>query len=144
MSLEELEAKDAIHEVIDTFSNWECDVASQGALFTPDAHVEVYMNGERAMDIHGVEELTEQFSAFTVGVKASHHMNGQQVITFDGDTATDVHYCRAALVTEEDGVDYISDNYIRYIDTLVKRDGAWRISHREQHFVMSEKRALQA
>ena len=41
--------------------------------------------------------------------------------------ATDVHYCRAALVTEEDGKSYVSDNYIRYTDTLVKVNGQWRI-----------------
>ncbi|MBE6477397.1 MAG: nuclear transport factor 2 family protein [Propionibacteriaceae bacterium] len=138
MSVEELEAKDAIREVIDTFSNLECDVAAQGALFTADTHVEVFMDGERTMDIHGRDELTEQFSAFTAGVKASHHMNGQQVVTLNPDgTATDVHYCRAVLVSAGENGDVLADNYIRYTDTLVSQGGAWLIAHREQHFVLS-------
>lgn len=99
------------------------------------------MGGQRAMDIHGVEELTRQFSAFTTNVKASHHLNGQQVITLNGDgTATDVHYCRAALISAGEDGDVVSDNYIRYTDTLVERDGQWLIAHREQHFLMTETR----
>ena len=141
MSLEILEAKDAIREVIDRFSNLECDVLAQKKLFTEDVHIMVHMGGKLAMDIHGAEEMVKQFSAFTAGVKASQHMNGQQVIEVDGDTATDVHYCRAALLITENGKDYYNDNYIRYADTLVRQDGSWRIKVRDQYFLMSEKRA---
>ena len=142
MSLEILEAKDAIREVIDGFSNLECDVVAQGKYFTQDVHVMVHMNGQIAMDIHGLDELTRQFSAFTVGVKASHHMNGQQVITVYGDTAVDEHYCVATLVSPKEGKDMISINYIRYRDTLVKQDGKWLIKERDQYFLITEKRAL--
>ena len=126
MSLEILEAKEAIREVIDRFSNLECDVHAQMPFFTEDTHVMVYMGGNLAMDIHGREELEKTFSGFTSGIKSSHHMNGQQVITVTGDTAVDEHYCRAALVTEEDGRDIVSDNYIRYRDTLVRQGGESR------------------
>ena len=142
MSLEMLEAKEAIREVIDGFSNLECDVHSQMKYFTEDTHVMVYMGGNLAMDIHGREELEKQFSGFTKGIKASHHMNGQQVITVEGDKATDVHYCRAALVMEENGQDVVSDNYIRYTDTLVRENGEWKIAKREQHFVIAKKQPL--
>ncbi|WP_218121342.1 nuclear transport factor 2 family protein [Actinomyces ruminicola] len=74
------------------------------------------------------------------GVNSSFHINGQQVITIDGDTATDVHYGQALLVQEQDGKDVLQSHSIRYIDTLVLRDGDWRISSREQHFVVSETR----
>ena len=60
----------------------------------------VYMGDKLTMDIHGRDTLEKQFSAFTGGIKASHHQNGQQVITVEGDTAIDVHYCRAAVVGE--------------------------------------------
>ena len=60
----------------------------------------VYMGDKLTMDIHGRDTLEKQFSAFTGGIKASHHQNGQQVITVEGDTATDVHYCRGAVVGE--------------------------------------------
>ena len=77
MSLEILEEKEAIREVIDRFSNLECDVPAQQALFTKDAHIMVHMGGILAMDIHGSEEMRNQFEGFTKTVKASHHMNGQ-------------------------------------------------------------------
>ena len=56
MSLEILEAKEAIREVIDGFANLECDVHAQAPLFTDDVHVMVYMGGKRTMDIHGAAE----------------------------------------------------------------------------------------
>ena len=142
MSIEMLEAKEAIREVIDQFSNLECDVEAQAKFFTEDTHIMVHMNGTLAMDIHGVGEMVKQFSAFTSSVRASHHMNGQQVITVNGDTAQDVHYCRAALLVEQDGQEMISDNYIRYIDQLVCQNGAWRIAERDQYFVMTESRPV--
>ena len=75
-------------------------------------------------------------------VKTAYHFNGQQVITIDGDTATDVHYGKAILIQEQDGKDVLVDNSIRYTDTLVNRGGRWLISRREQHFVLSETQAL--
>ena len=69
-------------------------------------------------------------------------MNGQQVITVNGDKAQDVHYCRAALLVEQDGQEIISDNYIRYVDQLVFKNGAWRIVERDQYFVMTESRPV--
>ncbi|MDY6084037.1 MAG: hypothetical protein SPI25_02130 [Dialister sp.] len=55
------------------------------------------------MNIHGRGEMEKQFSAFTASVEASHHMNGQQVITIadSGRSAIDVHYCRANFIVEE-------------------------------------------
>lgn len=144
MSLEILEEKEAIREVIDRFSNLECDVPAQQALFTKDAHIMVHMGGILAMDIHGSEEMRNQFEGFTKTVKASHHMNGQQVIEIEGSTATDTHYRRAALITEENGKTYITDNYIRYVDTLVKEEGTWKISIRDQYFVIVEKREMKS
>ena len=142
MNNEVLVAKEAIREVIDQFSNLECDVEAQAKFFTKDTHIMVHMNGTLAMDIHGVDEMVKQFSAFTSSVRASHHMNGQQVITVNGDTAQDVHYCRAALLVEQDGQEMISDNYIRYIDQLVCQNGVWRIAVRDQYFVMTESRPV--
>lgn len=144
MSLEILEAKEAIREVIDRFSNLECDVHAQKNLFTDDVHIMVHMGGKLAMDIHGSDEMEKQFSAFTASVKASHHMNGQQVIEINGDTATDTHYCRATMiVADKEGKESISEAYIRYVDTLVKKGDKWLISVRDQYFLISESRKIE-
>ena len=144
MTLEEMQARMEIQDLVGTFSNLEVDVPAQMALFTKDTHVQVYMGEKLAFDIHGVEELEKVFSQFTATVKLSHHMNGQHVIKVDGDNATGILYCRAALVTEEDGKEFISDNFIWYEDTYKKVDGKWLIAARISHFIISDKHVLGA
>ena len=144
MTLEEMQAKMEIQELVGKFSNLEVDVPPQMALFTKDTHVKVFMGDTLAFDIHGVEELEKIFSQFTAAVKRSHHMNGQHVIKVDGDTATGILYCRAALVTEEDGKEFISDNFIWYEDTYKKIDDKWLIAARTSHFIISDKHILGA
>lgn len=137
------EHKEAIREVIDLFATLETDVAEQAKLFTPDTHVEVYAaDGSLMMEFDGRDRLIELFGGAMVTVKTAYHINGQQVITIDGDTATDTHYGKALLVRQEDGKDVVVDHSIRYTDTLVLVDGRWLISRREQHFVLSETRPL--
>lgn len=143
MSLKELEDKQAISEVIDTFANLELDVPAQSALFTDDCEVELWMGGTKAMSLSGKENFVQAFSAGIAGAKTSAHLNAQQVIVLDGDTATDTHYCRAAIVNERDGQDLVTENSIRYVDTLVRQaDGRWLISRREQHILVSETRPI--
>ena len=144
MTMEELQAKSEISELVGKFSNLEVNVPAQMALFTKDTHVQVYMGETKAFDIHGVEELEKVFSQFTVAVKRSHHMNGQHVIKVNGDTATGILYCRAALVTEEDGKEVITDHCIFYEDVYEKQDGKWLIKARTSHFVISDKHILGA
>lgn len=144
MTVEEMQARIEIQDLVGDFSNLEVDVPPQMKLFTKDTHVKVYMGEKLAFDIHGVEELEKVFSQFTAAVKRSHHMNGQHVIKIDGDTATGILYCRAALVTEEDGKEFISDNFIYYEDVYKKVEGKWLIAARTSHFNISDKHILGA
>lgn len=144
MTLEEMQAKIEIQELVGKFSNLEVNVTPQMDLFTQDTHVQVYLGDTKAFDIHGTAELEKVFSQFTAAVKRSHHMNGQHVINVDGDEATGILYCRAALVTEEDGKEFISDNLIYYEDTYAKQNGKWLIKERISHFVITDKHALEA
>ncbi len=144
MTLEEMQAKMEIQELVGKFSNLEINVPAQMALFTKDTRVKVFMGETLAFDIHGVEELEKIFSQFTAAVRRSHHMNGQHVIKVDGDKAEGVLYCRAALVTEENGKEFISDNFIWYEDKYAKVDGKWLIAARTSHFIISDKHVLGA
>ena len=144
MTLEEMQAKMEIQELVGKFSNLEVNVTPQMDLFTQDTHVQVYLGDTKAFDIHGTAELEEVFSRFTAAVKRSHHMNGQHVINVNGDEATGILYCRAALVTEEDGKEFISDNLIYYEDTYAKQNGKWLIKERISHFVITDKHVLGA
>ena len=144
MTVEEMQAKMEIQELVGKFSNLEVNVPPQMKLFTKDTHVQVYMGEKLAFDIHGVEELEKIFSQFTAAVKRSHHMNVQHVIKVNGDTAEGILYCRAALVTEEDGKEFISDNFIYYEDVYKKIDGKWLIAARTTHFNITDKHILSA
>ena len=53
------------------------------------------------------------------------HFNGQSTVTLDGDEATGETYCIAHHVFSADGARQIMLAYLRYIDTYVKRSGAW-------------------
>jgi len=140
MSLEILEEKEAIREVMDRFSCLECDIEGQSEFFTEDCLIRIHAGGKVTMEMKGKEEMVRKFSGFASSVKASHHMNGQQVIEIHGDRARDTHYCRTVLLISMNGKDYFYDHYLRYEDRLVKVDGAWKIAVRDQYFVMSERR----
>ena len=51
-------------------------------------------------------------------------------------------YCQAVLVTEEDGKDIITTNYVRYTDAYVKADGKWHIKRRRTTFLITDKRVM--
>ncbi|WP_297420866.1 nuclear transport factor 2 family protein [Clostridium sp.] len=142
MSLEVLEAKIALSELVGKFSILEVDVPAQVKLFTRDTRVKVYMGDTLAFDISGVEELEKIFSQFTATVKRSHHMNGQFVSEVNGDTAKGTLYCNATLVTEENGEEVITENLIYYHDTYVRENGEWLIKSRESHFTIIDKRVI--
>ncbi|MBN9328668.1 MAG: hypothetical protein J0I87_17360, partial [Cellulomonas sp.] len=76
MSLEILEAKGQLKELVDTFSNLadEKRIADQMSLFTPDTKVQVFMGDDLLFDIDGTAQLEETFNAFTANVKRSNHM----------------------------------------------------------------------
>jgi len=144
MSLEILEAKSELKELIDTFSNLadEKNISEQMPLFTKDTIVKVYMGEELLFDISGTKQLEEVFTGFTADVKRSYHMNGQQVVKIDGDTATGIAYCQVKLVSEEDGKEVVMEHSIRYNDKYVRQNGTWLISERISHFNITEKRTL--
>lgn len=143
MSLQELEDKEAIREVIDRFSTLEIDVRAQAKLFTPDTKIIIYAGNKKVLEINGSKEMEEKFGAAMANAKSSYHMNGQQVIDLKNDhEATDTHYCQATIENEGNGKNVLNISSIRYIDTLVKQDNKWLIASREQHIVFNEKRGF--
>ncbi|WP_164701002.1 nuclear transport factor 2 family protein [Modestobacter sp. KNN46-3] len=146
MSLEILEAKVALRELVDAFANLadEKRIADQMPLFTPDTKVRVYMGETLLFDISGTQQLEETFTGFTANVKCSFHMNGQQDVEIDGDSARGIAYCQVKLVSEEDGQEFVTDSSIRYDDEYVRQEGRWMIKTRISHFSINDKRPLQS
>ncbi|MBT2700134.1 nuclear transport factor 2 family protein [Bacillus sp. ISL-40] len=146
MSLEILQAKSEIKELVDTFANLadEKKIPEQMPLFTPDTTVKVYMGDDLLFDISGTKQLEEVFTSFTANVKRSFHMNGQLVVKVDGDSATGVSYCQVKLVSEEDGKEVITDSSIIYHDEYMRQNGTWLIKTRISHFTINDRRILKS
>lgn len=146
MSLETLQTKSELKELVDTFSNLadEKNLPDQMHLFTPDTTVNIYIGNELLFDISGTKQLLEVFTNFTANVKRLYHINGQQVVKVDGDSATGVAYCQVKLVTEEDDTEIITEHSIRYDDTYVRQNGTWLIKTRISHFTITDRRTLQS
>jgi SnoaL-like domain len=146
MSLEILEAKSELRQLVDTFSALadEGRIPDQMSLLTPDARVQVYLGDDLAFDLTGTREVGETFAAFTANVSRSYHMVGQHVVEVDGDLATGTAYCQVRMVSEEDGGQVLTDSSVRYEDEYVRRGGRWLISSRVSRFTINDRRPLHA
>jgi ketosteroid isomerase-like protein len=125
----------AIRELVDAYAHCadRRDAQAQMALFTEDTHFVVYLdarNPEPTQDLRGRKALAPVFDALNAYV-ATMHFNGQSTVELDGDRATSESYCLAHHLTDaEDGTRTLMTASIRYLDTMVKRDGAWLFAER--------------
>ncbi len=147
MTPEMMQAKMELKELADVFSNLADvkDAAGQGELFLPDGKLEFQIGFDGEINnIEGREALVAAFAATINPCKAVYHINGQQNVTINDDCteAEGTAYCEATLVTEENGKDIITTNYVRYSDIYVKVDGKWYIKRRRTTFLISDKHEL--
>ena len=147
MTNEMIQAKMELKELVDVFSNL-ADVknaAGQGELFLPDGTLEFQIGFDGEINnIVGREALVEAFAATINPCKAVYHINGQHNVTLDDDCteAEGTANCEATLVTEEDGKDIITTNYVRYADLYAKVNGKWYIKRRRTTFLITDKHEL--
>jgi hypothetical protein len=103
------------------------------ALFTEDTHFIVYRDArdpEPTQELHGRQALAPVFDALNA-YAATMHFNGQSTIDLAGDVATGESYCLAHHLTEaEGGSRTLMVASIRYVDRMVKSDGAWLFAER--------------
>lgn len=142
-SLKELEDRMALKELVDVFSNLADvkDVEAQVLLFTEDATVDSYSNGNMS-SIKGRKELAERFGAFLSRFETVYHINGQQTVKIDGNKATGTSYCQVVLIGNENGKKMMNMQGVRYNDEYVRVDGKWLIAKRASHFVWTDRRIL--
>lgn len=139
-----LEDKIAIKAVVDAFSNLadQKDMATQSLLFTEDAVVDTYFEGQLFASLKSRKEITETFTAFMANFETSYHINGQHTAEIDGDRATGVHYCLVVLVNTVDGKKTRNTNGVYYNDEYVRQDGKWLISKRTSYFTWRDQQAI--
>ncbi|CAN7735317.1 nuclear transport factor 2 family protein [Paenibacillus sp. LjRoot153] len=145
MTLEILQAKLELRELVDAYSNLgdEKKISEQMLLFTPDTSFKVYFGGQLVSDVSGTKQLEEEFTGHASLVKRYFSINAQHVAKVDGDTATGVSYSQMKMVREEEGKEVITDYSVKYDDTYIRQNGNWLIKARISHFSIIEARTLQ-
>lgn len=124
----------ALKRIVDTFSNLADvkDVKAQMDLFTDDAEVHSKA-GEHVSVMKGKEQIGKAFADYLAQFDVVYHLNGQQTVDIDGDTATSISYCFVTLI----GSGKKNQSGVRYHDTYVKQNGKWLIKRRESNFMFT-------
>ncbi|BCN31060.1 nuclear transport factor 2 family protein [Anaeromicropila herbilytica] len=147
MTILEMQDKLEIQELVNVFANLadEKDAKSQGDLFLENGILEFQMgfDGE-IQNIIGREALVNAFAATINPCIAVYHINGQHIITLNGEEATGTAYCQATLVNEVDGKQIVTVNNVRYSDSYKKVEGKWYLEKRRTTFLISEKHEMYA
>ena len=135
MSIPDVADRVAIRELVDAYAHCadRRDAEGQKSLFTEDTRFVVYMDGqgsEPTQELEGREARTPVFADLN-RYQATTHFNGQSTIALDGDVATGESYCLAHHLFTDAGERKLMVASLRYHDTFVKLDGAWRFAERK-------------
>ncbi len=148
-SLSEKQAADrlAIRELIDAYARCadRRDAIGQMALFTEDTHFVVYMNAmdqTPAQDLHSRDELAPVFADLNQYDATTHFVGQSTLFTLTEDRATGETYCLAHHVIVGSAKRRLMLASLRYLDTVVKRDGAWLFSERRLYVDWMEHRDI--
>jgi hypothetical protein len=142
--IEELENVRAIRELVDNFSILadKKEVWKQTELFTKDASVESYVNGELTSSLNGTKQIGEAFEAFLANFETVYHINGQHVVEINGNKAEGTLYCRVDLIGSENGKKINNASAVSYKDEYIFQNGQWLIAKRTSTFVWNDRQEL--
>ena len=105
-------------------------------------HFVVYMNAKDptpSQELHSREALAPVFADLNKYAATTHFVRQSTIFKLMGDRATGEAYCLAHHVTVDGGKRSLMLASLRYLDTFVKMDGAWR---RRLYVDWLEERAL--
>jgi ketosteroid isomerase-like protein len=137
----------AIRELIEAYAHCadRRDAKGQMSLFTEDTHFVVYMNAKDpkpSQDLHSREALAPVFAELNKYDATTHFIGQSTILSLSRDRATGEAYCLAHHVTVDGGKRSLMVASLRYLDTFVKRDGAWLFAERQLYVDWLEERAL--
>jgi uncharacterized protein (TIGR02246 family) len=143
--LPEVADRQAIRELVDAYARCadRCDAAGQMALFTEDVDFVVYDRGNpvpthKLRGRAALAPICQRLKAF----HATMHMNGQSTTRIDGPRASGVTCSLVHYLTIDGTTRTVMTSAIHYLDSYVKRDGAWLIRQRQVMIHWSETRTL--
>ncbi|RCW43454.1 nuclear transport factor 2 family protein [Paenibacillus prosopidis] len=142
--ISELENVRALRELVDTFSLLadQKDVQKQSLLFTENATVDSYINGQLTSSLKGTKEIGEAFQNFLNLFETVYHMNGQHKVSINGNNAVGTLYCLVDLISSEDGKKIKNSSAVQYNDKYIYENGKWLITKRTSMFVWQDRKEL--
>src|SRR6476619_8621925 len=146
LSLPEAAERLAIRELVDAYAYCadRRDAAGQMELFTEDTELVVFgdrRNPEPTQRFRGRAALAPAFNQLK-NYQATMHFNGQSTTTLDGLRASAVTDCVVHELSVDETAHTLMIVAIRYLDSLVKKDGKWLIRQRQVAVDWTETRAL--
>ena len=146
LSLPEAADTLAIRELIDAYAYCadRRDVAGQLALFTEDTELVVFADSRNptpTQRFRGRAALAPVFDELK-NYRATMHFNGQSTTRVDGARASAVTYCLLHEFTVDETAHTLMIAAIRYLDSLVKKDGKWFIRQRQVAIDWTETRPM--
>lgn len=137
----------AIRELVEAYAHCadRRDAKGQMSLFTPDTHFVVYMDAKDpkpSQDLNTREALAPVFAELNKYAATTHFVGQSTISTLAADRATGEAYTLAHHVTLDGGKRRMMLASLRYLDTFVKRDGAWLFAERRLYVDWVEERAL--
>ena len=137
----------AIRELVEAYAHCadRRDAKGQMSLFTPDAHFVVYMDAKDpkpSQELHTREALAPVFADLNKYAATTHFVGQSTISTLTADRATGEAYCLAHHVTLDSGKRRLMVASLRYLDTFVKKDGAWLFAERLLYVDWVDERAL--
>ena len=118
------------------------DFKAQVCLFTQDAVTEITADGNIIMQLTGREAMSEAFESFNKTFTAAFHLNGQHVVSVQGERAAGTLYTHITLLSAEGGKKFKSAIGVVYQDEYEKIEHHWLIKARRGTFIWHDKSAL--
>jgi len=137
----------AIRELIEAYAHCadRRDAKGQIALFTADTHFVVHMDAKDpkpTQELHTRDALAPVFADLNKYAATTHFVGQSTISTLTSDRATGEAYCLAHHVTVDGGTRRLMVASLRYLDTFVKKDGAWLFAERLLYVDWVDERAL--
>jgi SnoaL-like domain len=126
----------AIRELIEAYAHCadRRDAKGQMALFTADTHFVVFMDAKNpapSQELHFREALAPVFAELNKYAATTHFLGQSTIFTLTPERGTGEAYCLAHHVTVDGTKRLLMVASLRYLDTFVKKEGAWLFAERQ-------------
>ncbi len=145
MEIKELADRISLKHLVDTVSILadKKDVHAEVQLFSENAISETFARGVSALKLKGRKQMEQAFGDFLKDFETVYHLNGQQQVTINGDSATGTSYCQVTLIGMENGKKMKTTIGVTYQDDFIRENNRWLIAKRIGNFDWQEKREVE-